>query len=220
MSGLEKSLFNLKFTAKQLNRQAVKAGRDEAVEKNKLKKAIQQNHPDIAKIYAQNAIRKQNERLNLLRLGSRIDAVASRVQTAVTMRQVTGSMAGVVKGMDGAMKAMDLEKVSTGKESACSIPLANLYLLQISAVMDKFETQFEDLDVATGYYENATSSATAVGTPQDDVDRLIGQVADEAGVELQAEMKTPEAGLKTKAGTNVEEEREEELGERLRALRN
>ncbi|KAL8995277.1 MAG: hypothetical protein Q9169_004950 [Polycauliona sp. 2 TL-2023] len=200
MSGLEKSLFNLKFTAKQLNRQAVKAGRDETAEKNKLKKAIQQNHPDIAKIYAQNAIRKQNERLNLLRLGSRIDAVASRVQTAVTMRQVTGSMAGVVKGMDGAMKAMDLEK--------------------ISAVMDKFETQFEDLDVATGYYENATSSATAVGTPQDDVDRLIGQVADEAGVELQAEMKAPEAGLKTKAGTNVEEEREEELGERLRALRN
>ncbi|KAL8929039.1 MAG: hypothetical protein Q9208_001482 [Pyrenodesmia sp. 3 TL-2023] len=200
MSGLEKALFNLKFTAKQLNRQAAKAGKDEATEKNKLKKAIQQNHPDIAKIYAQNAIRKQNERLNLLRLGSRIDAVASRVQTAVTMRQVTGSMVGVVKGMDGAMKAMDLEK--------------------ISAVMDKFETQFEDLDVATGYYENATSSATAVGTPQDDVDRLIGQVADEAGVELQAEMKAPEAGLKGKAAVNGEEEREEELGERLRALRN
>ena len=73
--------------------------------------AIQQGHQDIAKIYAQNAIRKQNERLNLLRLGSRIDAVASRVQTAVTMRQVTGSMMNVVKGMDQAMKAMDLEKV-------------------------------------------------------------------------------------------------------------
>jgi hypothetical protein len=73
--------------------------------------AIQQGHNDIAKIYAQNAIRKQNERLNLLRLGSRIDAVASRVQTAVTIRQVTGSMMNVVKGMDQAMKAMDLEKV-------------------------------------------------------------------------------------------------------------
>ena len=55
--------------------------------------------------------------------------------------------------------------------------------------MDKFETQFEDLDVATGYYENATSSATAVGTPQDDVDKLMHMVADEAGVELGAEMK-------------------------------
>lgn len=83
--------------------------------------AIQQNHPDIAKIYAQNAIRKQNEKLNLLRLGSRIDAVASRVQTAVTMRQVTGSMAGVVRGMEGAMKAMDLEKVLF---RAFSLPLS------------------------------------------------------------------------------------------------
>ena len=73
--------------------------------------AIQQNHADIAKIYAQNAIRKQNEKLNLLRLASRIDATSSRVQTAVTMRQVTGSMANVVKGMDSAMKSMDLDRV-------------------------------------------------------------------------------------------------------------
>ena len=51
-----------------------------------------------AKIYAENAIRKKNEALNLLRLGSRIDAVASRVQTTVTMRKVSNSMAGVVKG--------------------------------------------------------------------------------------------------------------------------
>ncbi len=85
--------------------------------------------------------------------------------------------------------------------------------------MDKFETQFEDLDVATGYYETATTSATAVGTPQDDVDRLMNQVADEAGVELQQEMKGVDAGpVKDKAVT--EEEREEGLGERLRALRN
>lgn len=84
--------------------------------------------------------------------------------------------------------------------------------------MDKFETQFEDLDVATGYYENATSSATAVATPQDEVDRLIHLVADEAGVELQAEMKTPDTGIITKNVT--EEQREEGLGERLRALRN
>ncbi|THW36078.1 hypothetical protein D6D21_08864 [Aureobasidium pullulans] len=199
MSGLEKALFNLKFTAKQLNRQSAKAGKDENAEKAKLKKAIQQNHGDIAKIYAQNAIRKQNEKLNLLRLASRIDAVASRVQTAVTMRQVTGSMANVVKGMDGAMKAMDLEK--------------------ISAVMDRFETQFEDLDVATGYYENATSSATAVGTPQEDVDRLMSQVADEAGVELNQEMAgaTPAQGIKGPA--NPTEVEEDNLGERLRALR-
>ena len=77
---------------------------------------MQQGNNDIAKLYAQNAIRKQSERLNLLRLASRIDAVASRVQTAVTMRQVSGSMANVVKGMDVAMKTMNLERVS------CAVP--------------------------------------------------------------------------------------------------
>lgn len=196
MSGLEQALFNLKFTAKQLNRQAVKAGKDETAEKAKIKKAIQQGNTDIAKLYAGNAIRKQNERLNLLRLSSRIDAVASRVQTAVTMRQVTGSMANVVRGMEGAMKTMNLEK--------------------ISLVMDKFETQFDDLEVATGYYETATSSVTATGTPQEDVDRLLNQVADEAGVELHQELV---AATPSKQKVGPTEQEEDGLGERLRALR-
>ncbi len=78
--------------------------------------------------------------------------------------------------------------------------------------MDKFEVQFEDMDVATGYYENATSSATAVGTPQEDVDRLMNQVADEAGVELNHEImdagtptKTPKVGVQA-GPTEVEED--------------
>lgn len=83
--------------------------------------------------------------------------------------------------------------------------------------MDRFETQFEDLDVATGYYENATSSATATGTPQEDVDKLMGQVADEAGVELSQEMANSAPANDLKAAP--QEEREDKLGERLRALR-
>lgn len=51
--------------------------------------ALAQGNTEGARIYASNAIRKKNEGLNLLRLGSRIDAVASRVETAVTMRQVS-----------------------------------------------------------------------------------------------------------------------------------
>lgn len=83
--------------------------------------------------------------------------------------------------------------------------------------MDRFETQFEDLDVATGYYEQAASSSTAVATPQDDVDKLMSQVADEAGVELSQEMAgaTPAKNIEAPP----EEEREDKLGERLRALR-
>ncbi len=51
-------------------------------------KALQKKNVEGAKIYAENAIRKKNESLNYLRLASRVDAVASKVQTAVSMKQV------------------------------------------------------------------------------------------------------------------------------------
>lgn len=70
-------------------------------------------------------------------------------------------MAGVVRAMDAAMKGMNLEK--------------------ISSLMDKFEQQFEDLDVQSSYMENTMSQTTTTAVPQGDVDSLLQQVADEAG---------------------------------------
>ena len=58
-----------------------------------------------------------------------VDAVSSRVQSAVTMKGVAKNMGSVVKALDKAINSMELQK--------------------ISAVMDKFESQFEDLDVRT-----------------------------------------------------------------------
>ena len=109
------------------------------------------------------------------------------------MRQVLGSMTSVVKGMATAAKTMTLE---------C-----------ISAVMEKFERQFEELGVATRYYENVTSSATAIRTHQEDVERLMGQVADEAGLEMKREL--PDAS-RIKPGPAEAEENDFE--ERLREL--
>lgn len=70
-------------------------------------------------------------------------------------------MAGVVKAMDAAMKSMNLEKISN--------------------LMDKFESQFEDLDVQSSYMENTMSQTVTTSVPQNDVDNLMQQVADEAG---------------------------------------
>jgi charged multivesicular body protein 1 len=102
------------------------------------------------------------------------------------MRAVTASMATVVKGMDVAMKTMNLER--------------------ISQVMDRFESQFEDLDVAAGYYETATSSATAVATPQEEVDRLMGQIADESGLERAQELTATAAPERGRVGPTEQEE--------------
>ena len=78
---MEKHLFNLKFASKQLLRDSKRCEKEEKVEKTKLKKAIEKGNMEVARIHAENAIRKKNESLNLLRTSARVDAVASRVQT-------------------------------------------------------------------------------------------------------------------------------------------
>ena len=58
--------------------------------------------------------------------------------------------------MSAAMKSMNLEKIST--------------------LMDKFEKEFEDLDVQTSVMEGAMSQTTATSIPQDAVENLMKQV--------------------------------------------
>jgi charged multivesicular body protein 1 len=81
--------------------------------------------------------------------------------------------------------------------------------------MEKFESQFEDLDVQSAVMDNAIGSTTATATPQDEVDLLMAKIADEAGLEVTANLAGAEAPRKVGA-TEVEEDR---LGDRLRALR-
>jgi charged multivesicular body protein 1 len=81
-------VFDLKLTAKQLQRASKRCEKEESQERSKVKKAIQQGNNEGAQIYAENAIRKHTESLQLLRLSSRVDAVASKLQTKVTMGTV------------------------------------------------------------------------------------------------------------------------------------
>lgn len=63
----------------KMARSAKKCDKNMALQKEKLKKAIEQGNMEGARIYGQNVIREKNQSLNFLRLGSRIDAVASRL---------------------------------------------------------------------------------------------------------------------------------------------
>jgi charged multivesicular body protein 1 len=157
-------IFNLKFTSKQLVRASRKCEKEEKDEKLKIKKAIEKGNADGAKIYAQNAIRKKNEALNYLRLGSRLDAVVSRLDQQAKMQVINKSMAGIVKSLDSALKANNLEKVAS--------------------TMDMFEKQFENLDVQSEFVEQAMQNQAVLSTPEDDVNLLVQQVADEHGLEV------------------------------------
>jgi len=161
---LEDELINLRITSKQMQRSAKKCEKNEKAAIEKLKKAIKSGNPEGARIYGQDAIREKNQALNCMRMASRIDAVASRIETAVRMNTVTKSMKGVVKGMDKGLASMNVE--------------------QMASTMDKFEAQFEDLDVKTQYMEGAMNSTTATTTPAEQVDELINLVADENNLDL------------------------------------
>ena len=82
-------LFQLKFCSKQLARLSKKAEKEQRQQEAQVKKALEKGNPDIARVYAENAVRKKNESLNYLRMSGKIDAVASRVQSAVTMKGVS-----------------------------------------------------------------------------------------------------------------------------------
>ena len=150
----------------------------------------------------------------------------------MTMRQVTGNMTSVVKGMDKAMETMNLERVRPCPSistllppiaPSVSFPLVSVLPLlnrQISLVMDKFESQFSDLDVQTSYMEDAMGSTTAVSTPQDQVDSLMRQMAEEANIELQQDLaakEVPDLAPPQRAPAVGEEDGN--LADRLRALR-
>jgi charged multivesicular body protein 1 len=58
---LEKTLFNLKFSSKNLLRESKKCVKAESEEKGKLKRAIQKGNTEGARIHAENAIRQKSQ---------------------------------------------------------------------------------------------------------------------------------------------------------------
>lgn len=176
---------------------AKKCEKDEAAERLKVKKYMEKGDAETARIYAQNAIRMKSTGLGYLRLSSRLDAVASRVESAQKMKQVTKQMGAVANGMDKVLASMDVNK--------------------ITAVMDKFEASFEDMDVRSQYVEGALNSATATSQSEDAVESLLEQVATEHALDFKS--KAADAGTAPVQAQAQEASGEEALEQRLAALR-
>lgn len=195
---LLEQIFQLKFTSKTLVRQAKKCEKEEKEEKMKVKKAIEKGNMDGAKIYAENAIRKRSEQLNYLRLSNRLDAVVSRLDTQAKMNTITMNMTGIVKSLDSALAANNL--------------------IKMSETMSTFEKQMESMEVSSAHMENVMASGTALSTPEDQVNSLLQQVADEHGLEVKI-------GLPQAANHAVPEKEaaepnaEDDLSRRLAELR-
>lgn len=201
---LEDELINLKMASRQLIQAQKRCLKSEKKQLSDVKKAIKQGNKEGARIYAQNAIREKTQAMNYLKLSSRVDAVASRLETAIRTKQISNAMSGVVKGMGNALKSMDMDK--------------------ISKIMDKFEEEDEDMQVVTRTMEQTFDSTTATMTPQEEVDSLIVQVIDENQLEVDetfGDLSTP-SGVPTSGDSEkekVDAAPQDDLAARLEALR-
>nr|CAH8871866.1 unnamed protein product [Trichobilharzia regenti] len=199
---LHDSLIQLRMAAKQVTRFSEKAARDSEVQKLKLKKALTSGNVECGRIYAENAVRKQKESLNYLRMASRFDAVQSRVQTALTMNQVVKNIGSVSNELEKAMRSMDLEK--------------------LEKVMSKFESQFEDLDVRSATIENSMKNTFTLSAPEQEINALIKQVAEENGLEVSHAIADAPivSGSLSVASDSTRDAEDDALTRRLAELRN
>eukprot|EP00758_Cryptobia_borreli_P009862 Tbor_TRINITY_DN5518_c0_g3::TRINITY_DN5518_c0_g3_i1::g.13147::m.13147/K12197/CHMP1, VPS46, DID2; charged multivesicular body protein 1 len=168
LSELQNLQFNLKFAGKQFTKSSKKSEKEQKNEITKCKQSMEKGNMEGAKIYAENAIRKKNEALNFLKLSARLDAVSSRLDTAIKMKMISKSMGMMVRGMDKVLNGMEPER--------------------ISKLMDTFEKQFETIDVTSEYMESAIGSSMALGAPEDEVNTLMSQVADEHGLDIKTQI--------------------------------
>ncbi|KNZ50923.1 hypothetical protein VP01_4172g1 [Puccinia sorghi] len=246
MSGLEKSLFQLKFTAKQLQKQSRKAAKDETAEKAKLKKVSESRRLLVRTGEAES-------HLHLWHIPPRPfpdgHSVSTRRYSKITL-MVPGYMP-LTRSHDGGCQG---HGPSDGKHESrsCQYPTSltspqknpsyscfilrcfcfccccfffsfSFLFLQIAMVMDKFESQFEDMDAQAGCMESAISQTTASSMPQDQVDLLMQKVADEAGLEIKhglGEVPKSSVGVTEQEPVVANQEAPEDaLAQRLKALR-
>merc|ERR1711871_475172 len=159
---------NMKIQSKMLNRSAVKADKESAKEKLKVKTAMEKGNAEGGRLYAENAIRNKNQAMAHRRLASRLDAVASKLETCQNSMKVAHNLGVVTQRLGPSLNTMNIA--------------------EISQTMDDFEKVLEDQDVMTDTITGAIDTATSTMTPADDVDSMMNEVAAEHGIDVQASM--------------------------------
>ncbi|KAL6221051.1 hypothetical protein ACLB2K_008803 [Fragaria x ananassa] len=204
MGNTEKKLMNqivqLKITSKTLARQAKRCVKEEKSGKLKIKKAMEKGNFDGVRIYAENSIRKRTEQLNYLRLSSRLEAVAARLDTQPKMNTISKSMRSIVTSLESSLATGNLQKMSE--------------------TMERFENQFVIMEVQAEFTENAMAGSTSLSTPEEEVNSLMQQVADDYGLEVSVGMpRLVGQAVKMEEGEKEEEDDENDLSKRLAELR-
>ncbi|KAL6932937.1 related to Vacuolar protein-sorting-associated protein 46 [Hanseniaspora guilliermondii] len=203
---LSNTLFNLKFTQKQLTKQANKSLKESGTNEKKLSKLLNEgtgdDNEELIKILASNVIRKKNEYLNLIKLSNKLDIIISKLNTSMIMQQVNGQFMQITHNLDVALRNMNLEN--------------------ITMVMDKFDEQVKEIDLNTETLTSVTNNSNVDPLKFEDNDKvneLINKVKDNNNLKY-PKVSLVEDSLPTeKEDVGIDADVEDKLAQRLKALR-
>merc|ERR1712196_438340 len=188
--------FALKLQSKQMQRMAGKAEKQIAAEKKKVAKAVKEGNSEGARLYAENAISQKSQQMNYLRMASKVDATAGKLEQAVAMNQVSAQMVKITQKLQPSMNSMDSTKVGMD--------------------MEKFGEVFEELDVRVEMTSGALGGATVNMTPQDQVDSLLQEVGEEHALDVTSMLEGAKTGTRV---ADLNPAQEEDMEQRFAALR-
>lgn len=128
----------------------------------------------------------------MLKLSSRIDATTMRMESMLKQKQVAKMLSVVSKDLDPMINTNTMTKMTMA--------------------MDKFEQQFENLDIHSKVMEDAIDTGTASAFNENQVDNLLQEIADENAMDVEELFEEAGIGkhkIESKIVPSTEEEKQQ-----------
>ena len=168
------TMFEFKMMSKSMAKESTKAESQSKSLVKKVKDCIAKGDYEQAKLAASDAIRQKNMVKRYRALSSKIDTVGQRLQAAYQNQRLTEQMQSLTNQLLGAGNAMDIVKMTE--------------------TMANFEKLFDDLDVNSNMMDQVFDNVNAGTVNEQEVNQLIGQIAQQNGMKLSDEFNDVQLG--------------------------
>ncbi|KAJ5692032.1 hypothetical protein N7462_001455 [Penicillium macrosclerotiorum] len=192
---------NVKLHSNRLKKEAARAEATFKSEKAKADKAMKNHEFQIARIHAASAIREKRRQVTLKSEAARADVIINELKAAQSTRDTSRTLALASRGLDAASRSVNLEHL---------VGHANNFL-----------ARSEDFKIASAAIEDVAQglSMQEYGAEgQHEVDELMEQLADDAGVDMRMVLETDETP-KNEVVQETQVKEADGLQDRLAALR-
>ena len=182
------TMFEFKMMSKQMAKESTKAESQSKSLVEKVKKCIAKGDYEQAKNAASDAIRQKNMVKRYRVLSSKVDTIAQRLKTAYQNQRLTEQMQSLTQQLLGAGSVMDIVKMTE--------------------TMSNFEKLFDDLDINSNMMDQVFDNVNAGTVNENEVNQLIGQIAQQNGMHLSEEFE----GVQMGEANNVEQQPAQQVG--------